>query len=199
MPTTRVQFDKGIEANLPTSGMAEDGHIYVSNDNGNIYLGMPNGSLLPINRFPHYGTCSTASSVNSKIVTLDVDNDNFYLKSGVMILVKFTNENTSTSPTLNVNSTGAVAAKLYGTSAIGNTPDTSWHSGEVISFIYDGNYWMKIGLLQDISIKADKVSNATSGNFAGLNSNGNLTDSGYGYSSFLPSSTVIPTITFRQW
>ena len=34
------------------------------------------------------------------------------------------------------------------------------------------------GLRVDISGKADKVSNATSGNFAGLDGNGNLTDSG---------------------
>ena len=34
------------------------------------------------------------------------------------------------------------------------------------------------GLRVDISGKADKVANATSGNFAGLDSNGNLTDSG---------------------
>ena len=36
----------------------------------------------------------------------------------------------------------------------------------------------------DISGKADKVSNATSGNFAGLDSNGNLTDSGKKASDF---------------
>ena len=47
--------------------------------------------------------------------------------------------------------------------------------------------------------KADKVSNATSGNFAGLDSNGNLVDSGHKHSDYLSSSTTIPTITFRQW
>ncbi len=46
----------------------------------------------------------------------------------------------------------------------------------------------------DVSGKADKVSGATSGNFAGLDANGNLTDSGYDYSDFLSSSTVIPTV-----
>lgn len=362
--TTRVQFEKGVEANLPTSGMAEDGHLYLSNDNGNMYLGMPNGSLLPLNRSPYYGQCSTASSTNSKVVTLDVDDDNFYLNSGVMISVKFTNDNTATSPTLNVNNTGAVAVKLYGTTAIGNTPNTSWHSGEVVSFIYDGSYWMRVGFnttfstvaisgsysdlahkpsINNVTIdsgnndsakfslpivtykknhsipisptvdtlivynsstntsswelsgkcdlipitedlvgveiigkdsdlllseyafleaaqiphgfidppkpeiipagekivvsvpyfrngyiyikrqsgsgrnppdytpqsitliklrteyKADKVIGANNGNFAGLDSTGNLTDSGYSASDFLSSSTVIPTITFRQW
>ena len=40
--------------------------------------------------------------------------------------------------------------------------------------------------------KADKVSSATNGNFAGLDSNGNLTDSGKSSSDFLPSNTPIP-------
>lgn len=51
------------------------------------------------------------------------------------------------------------------------------------------------GATQDISGKADKVSNATNGNFAGLDSNGNLTDSGKKASDFLPSNTPIPSIT----
>lgn len=37
---------------------------------------------------------------------------------------------------------------------------------------------------QDITGKADKVSSATNGNFAGLDSNGNLTDSGYKAADF---------------
>lgn len=51
----------------------------------------------------------------------------------------------------------------------------------------------------NISDKADKVSSATDGNFAALDSNGNLTDSGHKHSDYLSSSTTIPTITFRQW
>ena len=43
-----------------------------------------------------------------------------------------------------------------------------------------------------ISGKADKVSEATNGNFAGLDSYGNLTDSGKKASDFLPSNTPIP-------
>lgn len=40
---------------------------------------------------------------------------------------------------------------------------------------------------QDISGKADKVSSATNGNFAALDSNGNLTDSGHKHSDYLTS------------
>ena len=49
--------------------------------------------------------------------------------------------------------------------------------------------------VQDISGKADKVSNAANGNFAGLDSNGNLIDSGKSSSDFLPSNTPIPTVS----
>ena len=42
--------------------------------------------------------------------------------------------------------------------------------------------------ISDISGKADKVSNATSGNFAGLDNNGNLTDSGSKASDFATAS-----------
>ena len=43
------------------------------------------------------------------------------------------------------------------------------------------------GVIPDITGKADKVSGATNGNFAGLDSNGNLTDSGSKASDFLTS------------
>lgn len=39
----------------------------------------------------------------------------------------------------------------------------------------------------DVTGKADKVNNATSGNFAALDSNGNLTDSGHKHSDYLTS------------
>ena len=51
---------------------------------------------------------------------------------------------------------------------------------------------------QDISGKADKVSNATNGNFAGLDSNGNLVDSGYSSSSFITQHQSIPEYTVEK-
>ena len=44
-------------------------------------------------------------------------------------------------------------------------------------------------VITDISGKADKVSSPTSGNFAALDSNGNLTDSGHKHSDYLTSFT----------
>lgn len=46
---------------------------------------------------------------------------------------------------------------------------------------------------QDLLVKADKVNGATSGNFAGLDSTGNLTDSGYNYTSFATNTQAVPS------
>jgi len=53
-----------------------------------------------------YGTCSTNAETAAKVVSLD-GNANWQLTKGSMITVKFTATNTATSPTLNVNNTGA--------------------------------------------------------------------------------------------
>lgn len=47
-------------------------------------------------------------------------------------------------------------------------------------------------ITEDIDNKADKVSSPVSGNFAGLDSNGNLTDSGSKASDFVTSTRAIP-------
>jgi len=84
-----------------------------------------------------YGTCSTSYSMSAKVVTT-TDGD-FTLKAGHRVKVKFTNYNTTSSPTLNVDSTGAKYIKQYGTVA----PLTyTWYSGEVVDFVYDGTYFI---------------------------------------------------------
>lgn len=46
------------------------------------------------------------------------------------------------------------------------------------------------GVIPDVSGKADKVQNATSGNFASLDANGNLADSGHKHSDYLTEAPV---------
>jgi len=41
------------------------------------------------------------------------------------------------------------------------------------------------GVIPDVTGKADKVTSATSGNFAALDANGNLTDSGHKHGDYL--------------
>lgn len=86
-----------------------------------------------------YAVCDTAAGTAAKTVTID----DFVLQTGVTIVVKFTNNNTVSSPTLKVNDTDAKPIYRYGTTAasgINNT--TGWHAGSMIALTYDGTGWI---------------------------------------------------------
>ena len=85
----------------------------------------------------HYGTCSTATATAAKTVALT----GFKLVTGSRIAVKFTVTNTASSPTLNVNSTGAKAI-VYRGSAISAG---YLAANRVYEFIYDGTDYELIG------------------------------------------------------
>lgn len=57
-----------------------------------------------------YGTCATAAATAAKVVTLD----NFSLETGASVRIKFTYANTVSSPTLNINNTGAKSIFWHG-------------------------------------------------------------------------------------
>lgn len=105
----------------------------------------------------YYGTCSTAFSTAAKVVTVNSD---FTLTTGVSVLVKFTAVNTATSPTLNVNSTGAKAIhKISGTSAGAG----AWVLNEIVELVYDGTSWVMVGegTASTVSYGVTKLSSAT--------------------------------------
>lgn len=102
----------------------------------------------PINDLPFveavptgiYGVCETAAGTAAKTV----DIPHFNLKVGAMIVVKFVNENSVASPTLNVNETGAIPMYQYGTTAMSTgTTTNGWRAGAVLTLIYDGTGWVK--------------------------------------------------------
>lgn len=82
-----------------------------------------------------YGTCATASGTAAKVVVAS----GFELKTGSQIAVKFTNSNTATAPTLNVNSTGAKA--IYAKNAVIEAK-YFWTAGSIVRFSYDGTNWV---------------------------------------------------------
>lgn len=100
-----------------------------------------------------YGVCSTAAATAAKTVTLDYSGT-LSLFTGLTVRVKFSNSNTASSPTLNVNGTGAKAIKSYGTTAA-----TTWIAGQVIEFVYDGTNWLFDGI--DAYTKGQSLSAAT--------------------------------------
>lgn len=84
----------------------------------------------------YYGTCATTASTATKVVTCE----GFALTTGTRISVRFSYINTSTTPKLNVNNTGAIAIKNYGTTD--GTLTYRWSAGGIASFVYDGTYWL---------------------------------------------------------
>lgn len=90
-----------------------------------------------------YGVCDTAAATAAKVVSVN-SGSNFNLVLGATIFVKFTNTNTIANPTLNVNNTGAIPIKLYGTTAASTSTNSSWYAGSIMGFVYDGTNWLEL-------------------------------------------------------
>lgn len=86
-----------------------------------------------------YGTCSTASATSAKVVT--IADTNWQLKVGTIIGVKFTNTNSASNVTLNVNNTGAKSIYYSDIVYTGNNENIVGYSGKIIYYMYDGTYW----------------------------------------------------------
>ena len=84
-----------------------------------------------------FGTCNTAATTTTKAVTCP----DFVLVTNATILVKFTITNSVTSPSLNVNNTGAKSIKWNDSTSIGN----KIKAGQIYEFIYDGTNWICLG------------------------------------------------------
>ncbi len=109
------------------------------------YTGQPKTSYDNIlteleQREPIYATCSTAAATAAKNVTYTLSA--FELITGVRVAVMFTYANTASSPTLNVNNTGAKAIYANGSAA---SSSNSWSAGEVVEFVYTGTQWKAVG------------------------------------------------------
>lgn len=90
-----------------------------------------------------YGTCATSASAVAKVVSCT---DFSELYNGASVIVRFTYANSASTPTLNVNSTGAKTIRWNGA----NFPSTqNWTAGAVIEFVYDGTYWNMMGAIKD--------------------------------------------------
>ena len=101
-----------------------------------------------VNRF---GTCSIAAATAAK--TVSITTGTFTLEAGARVTVKFSNANTASSPTLNVNSTGAKNIFHKG-SQITTGTNKALLAGTV-DFIYDGTQWHLIGNYLDTDTKVN--------------------------------------------
>lgn len=84
-----------------------------------------------------YGVCSTDGATAAKTVSVS----DFALTTGVRVVVKFTTDNTASSPTLNVNGTGAKNIYYNGRKIYARY----LASDKVYEFVYDGSYWVLVG------------------------------------------------------
>lgn len=104
---------------------------------------------------PWYATSDTAQSTTAKVAT--TAQSGFTLTTGAKVIVKFDYTNTATSPTLNVNATGAVSIKGYGTTA----PSLWWLAGDVVEFTYDGTNWLMQPTQGEIETLNSNLTNLT--------------------------------------
>lgn len=94
--------------------------------------------------FVTYCTCSTAAGTAAKVVTIDSGDTNWVLRKGSIIAVKFTNTNTASNVTLNVNNTGAKSV-YYNTSVnTGSSNSIFGYANRVVFYLYDGTNWVWI-------------------------------------------------------
>ena len=92
------------------------------------------GSFVGNISLPH-GTCSTAKSTDAKIVNNLYDFPRSEFQDGDLVFVKFSDGNTSSSPTLNIEGTGAVAVRTNPSTYLGNV-----HEGDTLLLRYDTEY-----------------------------------------------------------
>ena len=113
-----------------------------------------------------YGTSSTAAATAEKVITL-TGNDNWELKPGSIVVVKFSATNTAQNPKLNVNGTGAKSV-WYNTAVI--TTSGLGYAGTAnrpMKFVYDGANYIFMGWSSDIDTNT-KYTNAALGHGYGI-------------------------------
>ncbi len=114
-----------------------------------------------------YGVCETAAATAAKTV----DMTGFILFVGATVFVRFTYTNSASSPTLNVNGTGAKPLYQYGTTAVGTNTSTSWNAGAVVALTYDGTGWLRSYFLNSTYTVSSVWCNTAAGTAAKVSSN----------------------------
>ena len=93
-----------------------------------------------------YGYCNTSASTTAKVVSSNTFTSH---KAGQIYVIEFVNGNTATSPTININSTGAIGVRHLTTNgAVTTSPGTAImyaRSRTIWTFVYNGTYLIPIG------------------------------------------------------
>ena len=127
----------------PTASQLDTGQLWVNIADGIIGTKDSSGQLVElaaggaIALANAYVVCNTAANTRAKTATLA----NFRLVAGTVVLIKFTNGNTATNPTLNISGTGAHPL-YYCDSAL---PTYMTPSACTLMFVYSGSSYDLLG------------------------------------------------------
>ena len=116
-----------------------------------------NVSKLAVKVAGMYAISNTVSDIANKVATITptLSNDEVWeLTKGTTVTVKFTEANTTTSPTLNINNTGARSIRTYNGNPL-SEEEYNWKAGSTFTFVYDETNW----LMQDSTL-AVQIDNA---------------------------------------
>lgn len=108
-----------------------------------------------------YGTCDTAAETAAKVVALS-GNTQWKLTNGAIIMVKFTNSNSASSVTLNVNSTGAYPIWYSNAEYTGSATAYTGYAGRVITYMFNGTHWVWVSGSYDANTQSNTNSTDTS-------------------------------------
>lgn len=136
-----------VEADVPEDAKFTDTTYSAATTSANGLMVATDKSKLD-NTNMAYGTCATAAATAAKVVTI-TGNTNWKLAVGSEIVVKFTNTNTASNCTLNVNGTGAKQIWYNNAVYTAASSTVSGYANRYIRYMYDGTYWVWMGCSLD--------------------------------------------------
>lgn len=145
----------------------------------------------------HFGRCDTAASTAIK----DVSCEGFELVDGARIIVRFSNVNSATKPSLRIKTSSsttlsAISINNYASYTVTNADYSSWRGGNAVEFVYDAtnNYFLRVGY-QHYSYASQSATTATYSTYVG-SSNTNYVAT-YSYSS-ATSRSLRPIVNYSS-
>ena len=133
---TASSYDAGTAQQL-TDGTSEQDCVWTPKILHNYVVSMTGGGG---QQTTWYGTCGTSAGTTAKSVTCA----NYILAPGAIIGILFTTANTASAPTLNINSTGAIAIRIGNSAPASTTNVLKWSANTMLYFMYDGTYYRYI-------------------------------------------------------
>lgn len=98
------------------------------------------GKMYTNNAGVAFGTCATAAATAAKVIV--VEDPTWSLQVGTVIGVRFTNTNSASSVTLNVNGSGAINIAAGATRPYTSSSNRyCGYANRTIFYMYDGQYW----------------------------------------------------------